>query len=63
MRIRVEFVDPVTDEEHEILMDGPEMNPEDLRDIVLEALENAFGTRFPKDINLEISEVPHGTIH
>lgn len=63
MRIRVEFVDPVTDEEHEILMDGPEMNPEDLRDIVLEALENAFGTRFPKDINLEISEIPHGTIH
>jgi len=63
MRIRVEFVDPVTNEEHEILMDGPEMNTEDLRDVVLEALEDAFGTRLPKDINLEISEIASGTIH
>lgn len=63
MRIRVEFVDPVTDEEHEILLDGPEMDTDELRDIVLETLETAFGTRFPKDINLEISEIPHGTIH
>jgi hypothetical protein len=63
MRIKVEFIDPVTDEEHEILMDGPEMDTKDLRDVVLDALENAFGTSLPKDINLEISEIPHGTIH
>lgn len=63
MRIRVEFVDPVTNEEHEILMDGPEMNTEDLREIVLDALEDAFGTRLPKDINLAISEIASGTIH
>ena len=63
MRIRVEFVDPVTDEEHEILMDGPEMDTDELREVVLEALENAFGTSLPKDINLEISEIASGTIH
>jgi hypothetical protein len=63
MKIKVEFVDPVTDEEHEILMEGPEMDTDELRSVVLEALETAFGTRLPKDINLSISEIASGTIH
>jgi hypothetical protein len=63
MRILVEFVDPVTDEEHEITMEGPEMGTDQLREVVLEALETAFGTRLPKDIRLQISEVASGTIH
>jgi hypothetical protein len=63
MRILVEFVDPVTDEEHELMMDGPDMPTDELREIVLEALETAFGTRLPKDINLQISEIASGTIH
>jgi len=63
MRILVEFVDPVTDEEHELVMEGPEMDTSELRDVVFDALETAFGTRLPKDIKLQISEVAQGTIH
>jgi hypothetical protein len=63
MKILVEFVDPVTDEEHEITMEGPDMDTAELREVVLEALETAFGTRLPKDIQLQISEVASGTIH
>jgi hypothetical protein len=63
MRIKVEFVDPVTEEEHELTMEGPEMDTEELREIVLEALESYFGENLPKDIELNISEVAHGTIH
>jgi hypothetical protein len=44
-------------------MEGPEMDTNELRDVVFDALENAFGTRLPKDIKLQISEVAHGTIH
>ena len=39
MRILVEFVDPVTDEEHEITMEGPDMDTNELREVVLDALE------------------------
>ena len=63
MRILVEFVDPTTNEEHELMMDSPEIPTDELREIVLEALETAFGTRLPKDINLQISEIASGTVH
>jgi hypothetical protein len=63
MRIRVEFADPVTGEEHELTMDGPEMDTKDLREIVMDALENYFGQSLPKDLDIMINEVAHGTIH
>ena len=63
MRIRVEFVDPVTSEEHELTMEGPEMDTDELHEIVLEALESYFGATLPNDIDLKISEVASGTIH
>jgi hypothetical protein len=63
MRIRVEFKDPVTEEDHELTMEGPEMDPDELREIVLDALESYFGATLPNDIDLKIREVASGTIH
>jgi hypothetical protein len=63
MRIRVEFIDPVTSEEHELTMEGPELETDELREIVLEALESYFGATLPSDLDLKINEVASGTIH
>ena len=63
MRIRVEFADPVTGEEHELTMEGPEMDTDELRDIVVDALESYFGESLPKDLDIKINEVASGTIH
>jgi hypothetical protein len=63
MRIRVEFTDPVTGEEHELTMEGPDMDPDDLRDLVMDALQSYFDSSLPGDIDLKISEIAHGTIH
>jgi hypothetical protein len=63
MRIRVELKDPNTGKEQALEMDGPEMDPEELRLTVLDALEHEFDQDFPDDFDLKITEIAHGTIH
>jgi len=64
MRIRVEFNGgPNLDKPQVIEMDGPDMDPDDLRDSVLDALEEELGQDLPDDFELTITEIPSATIH
>lgn len=64
MRIRVEFKGGQYLNDPQVLeMDGPEMDPEELRESVLSALEDALDQDLPDDFELKITEIPHGTIH
>ena len=63
MRIKVEFIDPDTDEVNEIIMDGPDMDPEALRAIVLETIKYVPELDFAQGLDLRITEIPTGTIH
>jgi len=64
MRIRVEFKGgPYLTDPQVLEMDGPEMDPEELRESVLSALEDALDQELPDDFDLKITEIPHGTIH
>jgi hypothetical protein len=63
MRIRVELKDPNTGKEVSLEMDGPEMDPDELRLTVLDALEAEFDQDLPDDFDLKITEIAHGTIH
>lgn len=64
MIIKVEFTDPNTGEDHEIIMEGPEMDPDELREIVLEAISSMpdMGV-IPEGFDLKITELVSGTIH
>jgi len=64
MRIRVEFNGgPYLDEPKVIEMDGPDVDPDELRESVLLALELELGQDLPDDFELKITEIPYGTIH
>jgi hypothetical protein len=63
MRIRVELKDPNTGKKVSLEMDGPEMDPDELRLTVLDALEAEFDQDLPDDFDLKITEIAHGTIH
>ena len=63
MRIRVEFTHPVTGKKEEIIMDGPEMDPDELKEIVLEVLTQSELEDIPENFDLKITEIAVGTIH
>jgi len=64
MKIKVEFIDPNTGEEHEIIMEGPEMDPDELKEIVLEAISSMSDMNaIPEELDLKITELVSGTIH
>jgi hypothetical protein len=63
MRIRVEFKEPVSGDKMSMEMEGPDMDAEELRLTVLDALENALDMELPDDFNLKITEIAYGTIH
>jgi len=62
MRIKVEFEEPSTGDQREIILEGPDMHPEDLREIILDALEDS-GMELPEEFDIKITEVAQGTIH
>jgi len=63
MRIKVEFNEPSTGKAMSIEMDGPEMDPDELRDVVLDALEDSLDLELPDDFNLKITEIVPRTLH
>ena len=63
MKIKVEFIHPHTGELEEIIMEGPEMDPADLKEIVLDVLAQEEGEELPEGFDVKITEIPSGTIH
>ena len=62
MRILIEFEEPSTGDLREITMEGPDMEPDELRDVILDALAES-GMELPDDFDIKIREIPGGTIH
>ena len=63
MKIRVEFVHPHTGELEEIIMEGPEMDPADLKELVMDAIQREEDQDLPEDFDITITEIASGTIH
>lgn len=63
MRIKVEFNEPSTGKAMSIEMDGPEMDPDELRNVVLDALEDSMEIELPDDFDLTITEIKSRTLH
>jgi hypothetical protein len=63
MKIKVEFKDLASGFEHEVEMEGPEMDTEDLEFLVSESLKDIYGDIWPEGFEFKISEIASGTIH
>jgi hypothetical protein len=63
MKIKVEFTHPYTGHLEELIMEGPEMDPDELKEMVLEAIEQEEGEELPEGFDIKITEIASGTIH
>ena len=63
MKILIEFVYPESGSQEQMVFEGPEMDIEDLTEIIKQSLPILIGEEYTEDIDLKISEIASGTIH